>query len=398
MRIALIAPQPFIDIRATSMENLRLSRLLADAGHTVDVLTYPIGDAPEHPGVNICRCRPVPGVRSVKIGFSGAKLFLDANLLSLAARLVRERRYHCIHGVEEGAMIGILARRKAGIPVIYDMDSVMSYEISAGRFGRVPFAAQFMRGAESWAIRNSEMVITISDAMADFVRRHNPSKEVVIVPDVPMPLPAGGADRKKGEELLPPCALGGSRIIMYTGSLAAYQGIPALVRAMPFIKEKASSAILVIAGGNQEEISRLSASAAKIGVGESVLFLGKVPPPDIPHLLTVADVLVSPRTGGINPPAKIYTYMQSGRPVVATDIPAHSSVTGRDAARLTPAEPRGIAEGILWVLSHPSEARRMAEAAKEKVRGLTVEAQTTPIIRAYERLWERLNACKEIEV
>lgn len=394
MRIALIAPQPFIDIRATSMENLRLTRLLADAGHKVDVLTYPIGSAPEHPGVDVCRCRRVPGVESVKIGFSGAKLFLDANLLSLTSRLVRERGYDCIHGVEEGAMIGILARRKTGIPVVYDMDSVMSHEISSGKLGGIPFAARFVQGAESWAIRNSAMVITISEAMADLVRKYDPSKEVVIVPDVPAPLPAGGADRKKGEEMLPPHALGGSRIIMYTGSFAAYQGLPALVQAMPAVKARVPSAILVIAGGSGEEIARLSKVAKRTGIMESILFLGKVLPEKIPHLLTVADVLVSPRAGGMNPPAKIYTYMQSGRPVVATDIPAHSSVTG-NAARLTAAEPQGIAEGILWALLNPAEALRMAEAAREKVRGLTTESQTTPIIEAYERLSEKIGTGKE---
>jgi glycosyltransferase involved in cell wall biosynthesis len=150
------------------------------------------------------------------------------------------------------------------------------------------------------------------------------------------------------------------------------------------------SAILVIAGGSGEEIARLSRVAEKTGVKESILFLGKVPPEEIPHLLTVADVLVSPRAGGMNPPAKIYTYMQSGRPVVATDIPAHSSVTGRSAARLTSVEPQGIAEGILWALLHPAEALRMAEAAQEKVRGLTSESQSTPIIEAYKRLSERI--------
>ena len=35
------------------------------------------------------------------------------------------------------------------------------------------------------------------------------------------------------------------------------------------------------------------------------------------------DVLISPRISGTNTPMKIYTYMASGKPIVASNIPAH---------------------------------------------------------------------------
>ena len=56
-------------------------------------------------------------------------------------------------------------------------------------------------------------------------------------------------------------------------------------------------------------------------------------------LLAQADVLVSPRTRGNNTPMKIYSYLDAGRAVLATDLPTHTQVLTPECARLAPADP-----------------------------------------------------------
>ena len=46
------------------------------------------------------------------------------------------------------------------------------------------------------------------------------------------------------------------------------------------------------------------------------------------------DILVSPRIRGTNTPLKIYSYLRSGKPIVATDLLTHTQVLSPDVARL----------------------------------------------------------------
>ena len=379
-----------MDARGTPMANVRLAQILADAGHTVHVITYPFGSALRYPGINIHRCRRVPFVRSVRIGLSAAKLLLDISLASCALRLVRSTTLHCIQGVEEGVFIAAVLSRFAKIPLVYDMDSVMSYEIGNTVFGKFPPAIWLTRAAERWAIRNAALVVTISESMAAYVKQVDQSKDVVIVPDAPMPRARGDADPDRARAQLPRGFVENRKIISYTGSLASYQGLDLLVSAMARVIAVMAEAALVIVGGTEKDIKRLASKAEGVGVMHHVLLVGKKPPDQIPDFLSMADVLVSPRRGGINPPAKIYTYMHAGKPIVATDIPAHTTVLGRDAAILVEPTADGVADGILWALTHPDEAARKASHAEEIVSRITPELQVRRLLEGYELVKQRI--------
>ena len=373
------------------MANLRLAASLADVGHTVDVITYPFGSNPNHPGVNVHRCRNAPFVRSVGIGFSAAKVLLDVNLFFYAFRLIRENNFDCIHGVEEGASIGAVIGHFFGIPVIYDMDSVMSYEVANSKFGKLPLLVWLMRAVERWTIRNSALVMTICEAMAKEVYRIAPSKRVVIIPDVPIPSPPGGVNPDRARSNIPPRFVDGRKIIMYTGSLAGYQGMELLISAMKQVAAIMPEVALIVLGGDEKNIERLKRFGKTVGVMDNLLFMGKRSPEEIPDFLGAADVLASPRRGGINPPAKIYTYMQAGKPIVATNAPAHTAVLSSDAAFLVDPEPGAIATGILDAFSNPEEAKRKALQAQKMVRESTPEKQARMILEAYELLYAQVH-------
>ena len=354
------------------MANLRLAQILANGGHSVDVITYPYGTAPDHPGIKIHRCRPLALIRSVGIGFSPAKLLMDFSLASLAVPLVRRSKFDCIHAVEEGVFIGAYISRRLSIPLVYDMDSIMSMEVP-------PPISWLVRRAERWAIRSSSLVMTICPAMSDYVRHVRPDVKVAVIPDIP--LFSGEPDAQRALAQLPE-SFRSRKLVMYTGSLAKYQGLDLLISAMKRIPESA----LVIVGGDDKGIQRLSHMADSIGMMDRVLFLGKKPPEQIPDFLAAADVLVSPRRAGINPPGKIYTYMKSGIPIVATDVPAHTAVLDPNTAILTQPTPGGVADGILWALSHSNECHEKASKARDSVIGMTPEWQAKQILAAYESL------------
>ena len=78
-----------------------------------------------------------------------------------------------------------------------------------------------------------------------------------------------------------------------------------------------------------------------------------VRPSEIPAYLLAADVLVSPRSRGTNTPLKIYQYLRSGKPIVATRLLTHTQVLDDDTAILTGVSAAEFADGILSALENP---------------------------------------------
>jgi glycosyltransferase involved in cell wall biosynthesis len=86
------------------------------------------------------------------------------------------------------------------------------------------------------------------------------------------------------------------------------------------------------------------------GIDDVVVFAGERPSEEVPAFLRAADVLVSPRSRGTNTPLKIYQYLRSGRPIVATRLVTHTQVLSDEVAVLTAASASEFARGILKVV------------------------------------------------
>jgi glycosyltransferase involved in cell wall biosynthesis len=93
-----------------------------------------------------------------------------------------------------------------------------------------------------------------------------------------------------------------------------------------------------------------------IGVDAVTVFAGERPAAEIPSYLLAADLLVSPRSRGTNTPLKIYQYLRSGKPIVATRLLTHTQVLSDETAILTAARAEEFAAGILTGLNEPARA------------------------------------------
>jgi glycosyltransferase involved in cell wall biosynthesis len=87
-----------------------------------------------------------------------------------------------------------------------------------------------------------------------------------------------------------------------------------------------------------------------LGVEKITHFLGQQPVEDMPLYTHLADILVSPRKDGKNTPLKIYSYLQSGKPIVATNILTHTQVLSPEVAVLTDNNAEAFAEGTLRLI------------------------------------------------
>jgi glycosyltransferase involved in cell wall biosynthesis len=103
--------------------------------------------------------------------------------------------------------------------------------------------------------------------------------------------------------------------------------------------------------------------AERRGIAGVFRFVPQVAPPEIWRYYTMADVLVSCRIRGLNTPLKLYQYVASGKPIVATACPSHTQVLDRSSAELVEPTPGALAAGIIRVLSNPARAAELVAGA-----------------------------------
>jgi glycosyltransferase involved in cell wall biosynthesis len=140
-------------------------------------------------------------------------------------------------------------------------------------------------------------------------------------------------------------------------------------------------------GGEPAEIESLRKRAARLGVAHRVFFSGKRPPTELPAFLDLADVLVSPRRVGRNTPFKVYTYLASGKPLVATAIATHTQILTADIATLVGVSAEDLAAGIRSVLGDPLGAIERAIRGRALVeREYGRKAFAGKVQRAYEHV------------
>ena len=153
-------------------------------------------------------------------------------------------------------------------------------------------------------------------------------------------------------------------LVVYAGTLEAYQGIDLLIAAFAKVLGHHPFAFLLVVGGTAEQVARYSARAKEHGVADDCRFTGRVPQALARRYTSMASVLVSPRSTGTNTPLKVYEQLASGVPLVATRIYSHTQVLDDDVAFLVEPDASGMAEGILQALTSGAERERRSTNAK----------------------------------
>jgi glycosyltransferase involved in cell wall biosynthesis len=158
-------------------------------------------------------------------------------------------------------------------------------------------------------------------------------------------------------------AINGHRVILYAGTFEAYQGLELLVDAAGEIVRTHSNVRFLCVGGNEAQVERMKSLARERSVAEYFVFPGTVPPEEVQSLFGIASILMSPRISGTNTPLKIYSYLRSGVPIVATKIRSHTQVLTDEVALLVEPHSQSISSGILRLLDDAALGNRLAESA-----------------------------------
>ncbi len=255
--------------------------------------------------------------------------------------------------------------------VIYSRDAfVLAQYILLGR--PLVFEAHAKPTAVSrFAAKHARRVVTISNGLKEaYAAAGVPVEKIVVAPDAVDERrfdEAGSRDEARAALGFAP----GEKLVVYVGHIYARKGAAVLAEAARALPDTR----FVFVGGTAPD---RAAFEKEWGSASNVTIVGHVPPVAVPRYLRAADVLVIPNSAKdedasrFTSPMKLFEYMASGTPIVASDVPALREVLGDDDAYFfTPDDSDALAVQVRVVLSDERTAHMKAERAKEKVKEYT---------------------------
>lgn len=357
MRILLLAPHPFYQERGTPIAVDMLLSSLSEQGHQVDVVTFNEGESRGYSNVKLFRINPMPMLTGLKPGFSIKKIYLDVWLFFKAFSLLRKNKYDIVHAVEESGFMAAYFKYRFKTPFVLDMDSLMATQL-VDKFKFLKPMEKILRRVEAYPIKRASVVVPVCQAIADEAVKYN-QDNVFLLKDVSL---ARSTNEPVSVESIRDVYGISSPIFMYIGNLESYQGIDLMLDSMKGYITKGEGHLVII-GGSDSDIQRYKQRVKDLAIADSVSIIGRKPVSEISAYMKQADVLMSPRVQGENTPMKIYSYLDSGVPVLATDLPTHTQVISSDIGMLCNPEAAEMAQAMHELIASKEYRSALSERA-----------------------------------
>ena len=234
------------------------------------------------------------------------------------------------------------------------------------------------------ALKKTKLVVSISQGLKDFYISQKVSEAKIVVSPDGVDLEDFNISQSKLEARSILRLPQNKKIVLYAGRLDGWKGVDVFFEASNRFDEEI---LPVVIGGDKNQIELFSQKYPRI------LFLGYKPYKELPLYQRSADVLVLTNTAKnvisrlYTSPLKVFSYMASGVPIVASDLPSVREVLNdTNSVLVSPDSPEALLEGIIGVLEDESRAGIMAEHALSLVRRFTWVERVKKILGAIEYL------------
>jgi glycosyltransferase involved in cell wall biosynthesis len=394
MKILMISPQPFFEPRGTPISVYQRLEALSSLGHEIDLVTYHVGKDVEFPNVKIHRVRNVKMIQHVRIGPSKAKILLDVLVFFKAMQLLLGKRYDVIHSHEEASFFSMFLAWIFRTRHLYDMHSVLSKQLGNFDFGNNSIFIKIFGVLETMVLKTCDAVITVGADLEKYVKTLGSDIRIVTIENIALQAYQTSVQPDAVEQLKNSLDLDGRLPIVYTGTYERYQGLTMALECVEIVAKQDPRAIFIFVGAKNQQAREWTEIARDMNLQEHVLFLDVVPPAECMVYLAYAGVLISPRLDGTTTPLKIYSYLHANRPIVATNITAHTQVLSPETAVLVEPNKEAFAEGILRVLGDPELAECIANNALESAKQ---KFSHQDYISKVKQIYQSLSSVPEVE-
>lgn len=162
----------------------------------------------------------------------------------------------------------------------------------------------------------------------------------------------------------------------YIGGFEEWKGYRTLLQSADALAKQHITVVVV--GGIIEKLQKEF---------PNVIFFDFIPYKELATVQAAADMLVIPNSvksivsTEYTSPLKLFAHMASGRPIVASDLSSLREVLDEETAYFfEPDNPESLAQTIEYVVAHPKEAQKKAEAALVKVKDYTWKKRAEKIL------------------
>jgi len=368
----------------------REGRALAGAGHRVTVLCFEGPGLPreeERDGVRVLRVPRLQMPRFLPPGFQLAwyllRLARDGGTGAMERR-ARSLTADVVHACDLRTLaLGVRLARRLRARLVYDCHDLWAEFYTSPEPWRLgtPITPRLLgwlwHRVERKFIRRPDETIVVSDAMADHLVGRYGIPRPVVVRNCP-PFRESGEGRLR-EELGAP---EGARVVLYHGVALFKRALGKIVEAAELLPENCLLALRCT--GSEARIALLKEMAAQSPARARIRFLDPVPQETLAEhtagadvgLALLEDVQINQR---VALPNKIFEYMRSGVPVVASAMPEMRRVieTERVGGLVHELTPEAIARAIREVLDAPDHAamRERARTAARERHNWSIEAE-----------------------
>ncbi|WP_025688879.1 glycosyltransferase family 4 protein [Paenibacillus zanthoxyli] len=307
------------------------------------------------------------GRNTVNLGAPAAAMKLLAYGRKLAP-LLKKERVACVHTNSlKSALYGTVAAKMAGVPLIWHI--------------RDHIGAPYLKPVVAKGIRLLSRVLpngVIANSKSTLSALELPrSKKTLVVYSAFAKAIGGGTGRREQKDFN----------VLLVGRLAEWKGQHILLEAAKRLQDNGRIKFWLAGDalfGEDEYKKKLLATIERERL-TNVTLLGHVE--DIQGLMQQADLLVhtsiTPEPFG----QVIVEGMAAGLPVIASNEggPVEIVVPGETGLLIQPGDPAVLTEAINWMVDHPQERERMAEAGIKRVKEHFVIENTVKEIVDYYR-------------
>jgi len=275
--------------------------------------------------------------------------------------LIYERSYYLMRSGYETA-------RKFEIPYFCEINAPYPEE-KLHMEGNSFFRKESYR-VESAQINAANAVFTVSTAMKDYlVRQSRGNQDKIHITPNAVNKEHIQISHQRTDELK--CLYGiddGNKVIGFVGSIFPYHGVDLLLEAFAELTKYGFREYKLLIVGDGEILPVLKDYAEKNIEKGKVIFTGNVPHKEVYNYISLMDIAVMARSNWYGSPVKIFEYGSMNKSIIAPDVvPVRDVMINGIHGILIKDSSKELFQSIEYLITHPEEAKKMANAFHQKV-------------------------------